>query len=163
METSLRHRSRNSVPEKVRVEVAGLLQAHLAQAIDLMMNAKQAHWNIKGPSFIALHELFDKIAEDAEDYVDLIAERIVQYGGTAEGTIRVTAKRSALPEYPTQASTEKEHVSALSHSLASFGETVRQAISQCDELEDKATADLYTEISRAVDKYLWMVEAHEQA
>ena len=162
METSLRHRTRNSVPQKVRVEVADLLQAHLAQAIDLMMNAKQAHWNIKGPSFIALHELFDKISEDAEEYVDLIAERIVQYGGTAEGTIRVTAKRSALPEYPIQASTEKEHISALSHSLASFGETVRQAISRCDELGDKATADLYTEVSRAVDKYLWMVEAHEQ-
>lgn len=155
--------TKNSFPEKSRIQVISLLQQNLADAIDMMQQAKQAHWNIKGPSFIALHELFDKISEDAEEYVDLIAERIVQYGGIAEGTVRVAAKRSHLPEYPLAIAQGREHVQALSQALANFGESVRNAIDQADELGDKDTADIFTEISRGVDKYLWFVEAHNQA
>ena len=154
--------TKNSFPEKSRHQVIGILQQQLADATDLMIQAKQAHWNVKGPSFIALHELFDKISEDAEEYVDLIAERIVQYGGVAEGTVRVAAKRSRLPEYPLTIAQGKEHVQALSQALANFGESVRNAIDQADELHDKDTADIFTEISRGVDKYLWFVEAHNQ-
>lgn len=155
--------TKNSFPEKSRHQVITILQQNLADATDLMIQAKQAHWNVKGPSFIALHELFDKISEDAEEYVDLIAERIVQYGGVAEGTVRVAAKRSRLPEYPLTIAQGKEHVQALSQALANFGESVRNAIDQADELHDKDTADIFTEISRGVDKYLWFVEAHNQA
>lgn len=155
--------TKNSFPEKSRVQVVSLLQQQLADAIDLMLQAKQAHWNVKGPSFIALHELFDKISEETEEYVDLIAERIVQYGGMAEGTVRVSAKRSRLPEYPLNIAQGREHVQALSQALANFGESVRNAIDQADELGDKDTADIFTEISRGVDKYLWFVEAHNQA
>ncbi|HEX7325852.1 MAG TPA: DNA starvation/stationary phase protection protein Dps [Rhodanobacteraceae bacterium] len=155
--------TQNSFPEASRSQVIDVLQQELADAIDLMMQAKQAHWNVKGPSFIALHELFDKVSEESEEYVDLIAERIVQYGSVAEGTVRVAAKRSRLPEYNLTIADGREHVRALSGALANFGASVRHAIDRTDALGDKDTADIFTEISRGVDKYLWFVEAHGQA
>lgn len=155
--------TKNSLPEKIRTQICGLLQGHLSNSIDLTSQAKQAHWNVKGPDFIALHELFDKISEDSEEYIDLIAERIVQLGGIAEGTIKAAAKRTQLPDYPLNISTCSDHVGALAHTLATYGENVRNAISQADELNDKDTADIMTQISREVDKYLWFVEAHIQA
>jgi starvation-inducible DNA-binding protein len=157
------HKTQNDMAEKVRVQVTGLLQDRLADALDLVTHAKQAHWNVKGPDFIALHELFDKVYEHAGEYTDLLAERIMQLGGTAEGTLRAAAGRSKLPEYPLTISAGRDHVVALSKSLAVFGASVRQAIDRSDELNDKGTADIFTEISRAVDKDLWFVEAHLQA
>ena len=155
-------RTKNDIPEKVRTQVAALLQERLADATDLVTHAKQAHWNVKGPDFIALHELFDKVYEHAGEYTDLIAERVVQLGGIAEGTVKVVAKRSQLPDYPA-ATTGKEHVEALSRSLAYFGSVVRQGIDRTDEIGDKDSADIFTEISRSVDKDLWFLEAHLQA
>ena len=155
--------TKNSLPEKIRVQICGMLQEHLSNSIDLTTQAKQAHWNVKGPDFISLHELFDEIAEDSEKYVDLIAERIVQLGGTAEGTLRLAAKRTRLPDYPIKISAGHDHVNALAHTLASYGENVRNAIAQTDEIKDQDTADIFTQISREVDKYLWFVEAHVQA
>src|SRR5712691_13468047 len=105
--------TKNDLPEGTRVKMVQLLNARLADAIDLQTQMKQAHWNVKGPSFIALHELFDKINEDVEDYVDLIAERAVQLGGTVEGTARLVAKRSTLAEYPVKTATGRQHVDAL--------------------------------------------------
>jgi len=154
------HRTKNDLPEKVRTQVVTLLQDRLAEALDLVTQAKQAHWNVKGASFIALHQLFDQVYEHAGEHVDLIAERIVQLGGTAEGTLRAAAKRSRLPEYPLTITSGGEHVEALSHSLAYFGEEIRKGIDQADEVHDKDTADIFTEISRSVDKDLWFVEAH---
>lgn len=155
--------TKNSLPEKVRVEMEAILQDRLADSIDLMTQAKQAHWNVKGPSFIALHELFDKIAEESEEYPDVIAERIAQFGGAAQGTIQVVDKRTSLPNYPLIITTGREHIEALAHSLAVYGELVRIAIKQAAELDDPATADIFTEISRSVDKNLWFIEAHNQA
>lgn len=157
------HKTKNSLPEKTRIQVVTMLQGRLADSIDLMIQAKQAHWNVKGPDFIALHELFDKIWVDAEDYVDFIAERIVQLGGVAEGTVRMAGKKSSLPEYPLTAVSGKDHVEALSHALATYGELVRNAIEDFEKLDDKDTADILTEVSRRTDKYLWFVEAHLQA
>ena len=157
------HKTKNDLPEKIRVQMITLLQERLAEALDLGSQAKQAHWNVKGPSFIALHELFDEVYEHVDDHVDMLAERIIQFGGIAEGTIRVAAKRSQLPEYSLTLTSGKEHVEALSRSLAYFGETIRKAISQADEIGDKGTADLFTEISRSLDKDLWFVEAHAQS
>ena len=94
--------TRNSIPEKVRVQIAGLLQGRLADSIDLTLQAKQAHWNVKGPSFIALHELFDKVTEEAEGFADLIAERIVQLGGIAMGTLEALDHNSSLPRLSTE-------------------------------------------------------------
>jgi len=154
------YQTKNDIPEKTRTAVGTLLNARLADAVDLMHQAKQAHWNVKGPGFIALHKLFDEVVDAAEEYMDLIAERIVQLGGTAEGTVQVAAKRSALKEYPVEISGERDHVEALSSALATFGKQVRHAIDQSDELGDSDTADIFTEISRGTDKYLWFVEAY---
>ena len=154
------HKTKNDLPEKVRTQVIGLLNARLADSIDLMHQAKQAHWNVKGPTFIALHKLFDEIVDDAEEYMDLVAERVVQLGGTAEGTIQNAAKRTTLKEYSLTISAEREHVDALSSALAAYGKAVRAAIDESDSFGDKDTADLFTEISRGVDKWLWFVEAH---
>jgi starvation-inducible DNA-binding protein len=156
-------KTKNDLSETIRVQAIELLNARLADAIDLQTQTKQAHWNVKGPHFIALHELFDKVNEEVEDYVDEIAERAVQLGGVAEGTARVAAKRSSLSEYPANAADGRSHVEALSSALAAFGKSARKAIVQANELNDLDTADLFTEISRGTDKWLWFVEAHLQA
>jgi starvation-inducible DNA-binding protein len=155
--------TKNDLPEDKRVEVIGLLNQRLAEAIDLQTQCKQAHWNVKGPSFIGLHKLFDEVNEDVETYVDLIAERIVQLGGIAEGTIGAAEQRSKLPDYPIGIATGAEHVAALSDALSAFGRAARITIAEMDELEDAGSADMLTGISRGVDKWLWFVEAHQQA
>src|SRR5262252_10522816 len=106
-------KTKNDLPEPTRSKVVELLNARLADCIDLQTQTKQAHWNVKGPNFIALHELFDKINEEVEDYVDDIAERAVQLGGVAEGTARTVAKRSSLAEYPAKAVDGRSHVAQL--------------------------------------------------
>src|SRR2546425_3514702 len=115
------YQTKNNLPAQTRADAIVILNARLADSIDLMHQAKQAHWNVKGPGFIALHKLFDEVVDAAEEYMDLIAERIVQLGGTAEGTVQVAAKRSALQEYPVEISGERDHVEALSSALATFG------------------------------------------
>jgi len=154
------HKTKNSLPQETRSRVIRMLNARLADSIDLMHQAKQAHWNVRGPTFIALHKLFDEIVDAAEEYMDLIAERAVQLGGVAEGTIQIAVKQSALAEYPLGISAERDHVEALSSALAAYGATVRRTIDDADQLDDKDTADIFTEISRGADKYLWLVEAH---
>src|SRR2546422_2089473 len=119
-------KTKNDLPEERRKQVIEILANRLADCTDLEAQAKQAHWNVKGPSFIALHELFDKVYDNVQEYADLIAERIAQLGGVAEGTVRAVAKRSRLPEYPAAIASGKEHVDALSRALAFFGETVRK-------------------------------------
>ena len=156
-------KTKNDLPEAARVQVVELLNARLADCIDLQTQTKQAHWNVKGPHFIGLHELFDQIGEGVEDYVDGLAERAVQLGGVADGTARAVAKRSSLAEYPAKAVDGRGHVEALSSALAAFGAAARKAIDQSNELGDLDTADLLTEVSRGIDKWLWFVEAHLQA
>jgi starvation-inducible DNA-binding protein len=156
-------RTRNDLPAATRGEVVGLLNQRLADCIDLQTMCKQAHWNVKGPQFIALHKLFDDVNEAVAEYVDLIAERITQLGGVAEGTARAVAERTALTEYPLTISKGEEHVAALSDVLAQFGRTVRLGIEEMNELQDADTADILTEISRGIDKWLWFVEAHGQS
>lgn len=155
--------TKNDLPEAARTEAIALLNQRLADCIDLQTQCKQAHWNVKGPTFIALHKLFDEINEDVEEYVDLIAERIVQLGGIAEGTVGAVEGRSTLPDYPLALSNGAEHVAALSDALAAFGRAVRIGIEEMNELEDADSADILTEISRGIDKWLWFVEAHQQA
>jgi starvation-inducible DNA-binding protein len=156
-------KTKNDLPEATRVKVIELLNARLADCKDLQTQTKQAHWNVKGPNFIGLHELFDKINEEVDEYVDEIAERAVQLGGVAEGTARVVAARSTLPEYPLNIADGLSHVDALSSALAAFAKSARKAIDDTDALGDKDTADLFTEVSRGIDKWLWFVEAHLQA
>ena len=154
--------TRNDLPATAREKLVDLLNARLADALDLQSQAKQAHWNVKGPQFIALHELFDKVAEGAEEAVDLIAERVVQLGGTALGTVRMAARESALQEYPPDITSGPDHLEALSNALAAFGKSAREAIDASAELGDADTADIFTEISLDADNLLWFVEAHHQ-
>ena len=154
--------TKNDLPESIRVEVIPLLNQRLAECIDLQTQCKQAHWNVKGPSFIGLHKLFDEINESVEGYVDMIAERIVQLGGIAEGTIGAVEGRSTLVDYPLAISTGAEHVAALSDALAGFGRVARVGIEEMQELKDADSADMLTDISRGVDQWLWFVEAHQQ-
>src|SRR5258705_9182103 len=157
------YETENDIPQQRRSELNALMNQRLADAVDLQMQMKQAHWNVKGPHFIGLHELFDKIDEAVEAYVDLIAERIVQLGGIAEGTARVAAERSRLEEYPLDIADGHAHVEAVSKALSTFGREVRKTIDETDELQDADTADMFSEISRGIDKWLWFVEAHSQA
>ncbi|MBY0403879.1 MAG: DNA starvation/stationary phase protection protein Dps [Cyanobacteria bacterium] len=152
--------TRNDIPESVRSQVVLLLNASLATCLDLQTQLKQAHWNVKGEKFYQLHLLFDEATEEVEEFVDLIAERITALGGTAMGTARVTAKESLLPEYPLEISNGNDHLKAVADRLAIFGKQVRHSITEANTLEEADTTDLFTEISRAVDKRLWFVESH---
>jgi starvation-inducible DNA-binding protein len=152
--------TKNDLPEAKRVEVVRLLNARLADAIDLYTLCKQAHWSVRGPQFIALHKLFDEVSESVAEYADLIAERIAQLGGVVEGTARVAAQRSSLNDYPLTISRGVDHVTALSDVLAQFGRATRIGIEEMNDLEDAGSADILTEISRGTDKWLWFVEAH---
>ena len=156
------YKTKIDLSDKVRRNVVVILNDRLAEAIDLQSQVKQAHWNVKGPNFIALHELFDKISDVILDQVDEIAERVTSLGGTAEGTVAVAARRSKLKNYPLSITAGRDHLLYLSTQVAAFGKSVRSAIDDTDELGDKDTADLFTGISRELDKYLWVLEAHLQ-
>ncbi len=154
------HPSRNTLAEQIRIQSVELLNKHLAAAIDLHAQMKQAHWNVRGPAFIAIHELFDKVSSEIEDYSDALAERAGGLGGTACGTIQVAVEESFLLPYPLGIADEAQHIFAVSGALAAFGEAVREAIGSATAFGDVDTADLFTEISRGIDHQLWFVESH---
>ncbi len=155
--------TRNDLPATVRTPIVALLNGRLADAIDLGTQAKQAHWNVKGPHFAALHELFDRIAEHIEDHVDTLAERITALGGTANGTITAVARATSLAQYPENITEGIQHVDALAGAVATFGARVRAGIDEAAQHGDADTADLFTGISRGIDKDLWFLEAHLHA
>jgi starvation-inducible DNA-binding protein len=154
--------TRNDLADNTRKAMIALLNARLADAIDLRLSIKQAHWNVKGPTFIALHELFDQIQARVDVFADDIAERAVALGGVVAGTSQTVAKASKLEAYPTDVTAEKEHLRLLADRLSAFGKFAREAINASDEAGDKDTADLFTGVSRQVDKDLWFIEAHLQ-
>jgi starvation-inducible DNA-binding protein len=156
------HKTKIDITKANREKLIELLNARLSDAIDLKQQAKQAHWNVKGMNFIALHELFDQVATAIDLHVDTIAERVTTLGGTALGTVRVASSKSTLSEYPLEITDGGSHVEALSTALAAFGKIVRKNIDVSAALEDADTADLFTEVSRDIDKWLWFVEAHQQ-
>jgi starvation-inducible DNA-binding protein len=163
LKVNIMHKTRIDISEKARRKLVGVLSARLADAIDMALQTKQAHWNVKGPRFIALHELFDRIAEVVEAQVDELAERITTLGGVAEGTAQAVVARSSLKPYPLDISGGNAHLGALADALAKYGAGLRAAIETADELGDAVTADLYTSLAADVDKQLWFVEAHLQA
>jgi len=156
------HPTKNDIAVEYRASAVEILNELLADLIDLQLQAKQAHWNVKGPNFISLHELFDGVAEEAEEFVDTVAERIAALGGRAEGTIAMVIQRSKLAAYPLEIVCGREHVEALSTSLATVGKATRASIDRAAEIRDADTADLCTEVSRGIDKKLWFVESHLQ-
>jgi starvation-inducible DNA-binding protein len=157
------HKTRIDIPAVQREKLVALLNQNLADSLDLANAAKQAHWNVKGPNFIALHELFDKVHDVAEDAADEIAERATALGGQAEGTTQIVGKRTRLTPFPLDIFQWRDVVDRLATALVEFGKHARAAIDESEKLGDKDTADLFTEISREIDKQLWFVEAHIQA
>jgi starvation-inducible DNA-binding protein len=155
--------TRIDLPAKQRHKLIALLNQQLADTFDLYGQAKQAHWNVKGPQFYQLHELFDELADQVRAYVDLIAERATALGGTALGTVRMAAGASRLNEYPLDPGGSMEHVEAFAQRFAALATTTRSAIEEAEKLDDADTADLLTEVSRGLDKGLWFLEAHLQA
>jgi starvation-inducible DNA-binding protein len=154
--------TRIDIAEASREQLVQLLNARLADTFDLYSQLKQAHWNVKGSDFIQLHELYDDVAERVLQYVDMIAERATALGGLALGTARMAAAASTLDEYPVGAVEGMDTVAAIADRLAAYGGSVRAGIDAAVELDDQDTADLFTEVSRAIDKDLWFVEAHLQ-
>jgi starvation-inducible DNA-binding protein len=155
--------TRNDLPLGTRTKIVKLLNERLADAIDLGTQVKHAHWNVKGPNFIALHELFDKIAENVEEHIDTLAERATALGGIAHGTLAAVARATSLRPYPQNINEGVAHVKALAAALGAFGARVRAAIDDSTALKDADSADLFTGISREVDKDLWFLEAHLHA
>lgn len=155
-------RTRIDLAPDVRGEMIELLNQRLADTFDLYSQTKQAHWNVKGPQFFSLHELFDKLAAELEGYADLIAERATALGGLAQGTVRLSAANSQLAELPLDVTGSMPTVEALAERYAALGASTRQAIETANDQGDLDTADLFTEVSRGLDKALWFLEAHLQ-
>lgn len=153
----------NDLPEKVRSQMIALCNEQLADTFDLMSQVKQAHWNVRGPHFFSLHKLFDEVAEVVEGYVDMLAERATALGGIARGTCRMAASSSRLPEYPEDIHNGIDHVAAVTERISMLCKSSREAIEAATDADDQATADLFTEMVRDLDKYLWFVEAHIRA
>jgi starvation-inducible DNA-binding protein len=154
------HRTRNSQNAK-GVSVA-LLQARVADAIDMSLITKQAHWNLKGPQFIGIHLMLDTFRTEQDEFVDTMAERIIQLGGTAFGTTQSVAAATKLPAYPLDIYQVSDHIHALIERYALVANAVRDNIDEVDEAGDADTADILTEVSRGIDKQLWFLEAHTQ-
>ncbi len=151
-----------NVDENTRQKINTILNQRLADTLDLKLQTKHAHWNVKGANFQQLHELFDRIAPHFDDAADLLGERVTQLGGVANGTVRQVAAASSIPEYDLDAVDGTAHLQALVARLAKFANQVREDIDRTDQLGDPGTADLLTEISRQADKDLWFLEAHLQ-
>jgi len=155
-------RTRHDLPAKVRAEVVPILNQHLADTTDLFTQVKTAHWNVKGREFIALHKLFDDLAEQLTEHADAIAERTTAMGGLANGTLRQAAIASRLAELPPATVDGMALVRALADRYSRLAATARTAIGTTTKLDDLATADLFTEVTRELDKSLWFLEAHVQ-
>jgi starvation-inducible DNA-binding protein len=145
-----------------REKIIAILNARMADTLDVQTQTKFAHWNVKGNDFYQLHLLFDKVAECLEEWVDMIAERTTALGGRANGTLRQSAAASSMDEYPIETVKGMDHVRALSDRLGALANAYREAIDKCDDLEDKGTADLFTELSREADQNLYFLESHIQ-
>jgi starvation-inducible DNA-binding protein len=156
-------RKNNALPEDRQVKLVEMLNRRLADAIDLQLQSRQAYWNVKGPNFMSLRELFDRVAEGVEEYANLIAGRIVQLGGTAEGTAHAVADRTSLDRYRLATADGNGHIDALSTTLTDFGKHVRYASVQAAELQDADTAAIFTGIARGIDTWLWFVDTSQQA
>ena len=156
-------KTKNALPAKTRVDVIALLNQHLADTTDLFTQVKTAHWNVEGPQFIALHELFDKLAEQLLEHTDLIAERGTALGGLAAGTVRQAATSSRLKDLGSATTDGLELVGSLVDRYAQLAAATREAIGRSTELEDADTADLFTQVSRDLDMSLWFLEAHLQS
>jgi len=154
--------TRIDIPERTREQVTTTLNQQLADMFDLYSQTKQAHWNVKGPEFFQLHKLFDKLAEEVLENIDVLAERVTALGGVAMGTVHMAAENSRLPGFPGKSVQSMSCVEVLAVRFASVAETTRSAIHVASEQQDETTANILQEISATLDKDLWLLEAHLQ-
>ncbi len=152
----------NDLSLETRQRMVHLCNEQLADTFDLFSQTKQAHWNVKGPDFIQLHELYDELAEQLLGHVDMIAERATALGGIAAGTVRMSARASRLEEYAGGPVDSLESVRLLAERYAGLAQTTREAIDQAEEAGDMATSDMFIDVTRDLDKSLWFLEAHLQ-
>jgi len=143
-----------------KTAMIGLCNARLADAIDLSLAVKQAHWNLKGPTFIAVHELLDMLRDHLDTNADTVAERVAQLDGVALGTSQTVSDKSELPAYPTDSRKVADHVGALVERYGALSKSVREAIDTADDAGDAGTADIFTAFSRDLDKDLWFLKSH---
>ena len=156
------HPTANDLNANAKQVTIELLNARVAEGIDLALLTKQAHWNVKGPQFIAVHEMLDGFRGQIDGHVDTMAERVVQLGGTALGTTQTVAKATSLPPYPTDIYSIKDHLAALIQRYSAVANTMRRSVDEAVEAGDADTADILTAASRDLDKALWFLEAHVQ-
>ena len=156
------HPTQNNLPSNTKTAICSLLNARVADAIDLALMTKQAHWNLRGATFIAVHEMLDGFRADIDGHVDNLAERVVQLGGIALGSSQVVAKNSELSPYPDGLVRVEDHLAALAQRYGKLANSTREAIAIAEEAGDADTADMLTGFSRSLDKALWFLEAHEE-
>lgn len=155
------HPTLNNLHSNTKTVVIQLLNARLADGLDIALITKQAHWNMKGHNFIGVHKMMDDFRSEQNELNDKMAERIAAIGGTALGTTQEIAKNSSIAEYPTDIISVDDHLTALSERFAIYANALRKAIDEADEAGDADTSDLFTEVSRAMDQQLWFLEAHK--
>ncbi|TYB89146.1 DNA starvation/stationary phase protection protein Dps [Oceaniovalibus sp. ACAM 378] len=143
--------------DQTRHKMIDLLNARLADTVALTLAVKQAHWNLKGPGYIGVHELLDQVADRLREGADLMAERAVILGGHARGTVEEAAEKSTLDAYPLEIENIADHVAALKDRFLKVGEAVREAIEEASDAGDADTEDLFTEVSRQIDKDAWFI------
>lgn len=160
---NLPHRTRHDLPAAARARVADELHARLLDVLDLAADYRQAHWNVRGPQFLMLHELFERLGEELEEPTDDLAERVAQFGGTVSAGVRDVAAGSSLAPWPAALVDGPGHLSALADRVADLAKKTRAAIDAAAAAGDADTADLFTGLSRLLDKHLWLLEAHGQA
>lgn len=153
-------KSHNTLPKKLKADSIDLLQARLADSLDAYSHAKQAHWNVRGPGFQAIHELFDRVAGSVAEGADAIAERLATLGGSPSGSSRDVARNTTLKPYPHGIASERKHVDALAASLALLATKYREAIDHSDQAGDAVTSDLFTRLTGDLDKNIWFIESH---
>ena len=156
------HKTNNDTKNNAKAVSMEVLQARMADGIDLALVTKQAHWNLKGPQFIGIHLMLDGFRDEIDEWVDMMAERITQLGGTARGTVQEVNRETKLKPYPTDIYAIADHLHALIERYSATANAIRQNIDDTDDAGDAGTADLLTEVSRGLDKQLWFLEAHTQ-
>ena len=152
-------KSPSPLSEDARLKIVDLLNARLADGLDLHSQIKVAHWNVKGPQFAALHPLFESFAVALAAFNDEVAERAVTLGGRAYGTARLVAKSSRLPEYPQETTRDLEHVRLLAERFDRYLEGVRETRGVAEKLGDPDGVDLFTRIVTVFEKNAWFLRA----
>ena len=159
-EPALKVKTRNTLPTKTREKMSDEINARIATLIDLQLQVKQTHWNIRGPQFIAIHEMLDKLYADLDKWVDAMAERITQLGGAAYGTLDAIKGSSSLDKYPTQDLTWQDRMEHLADVIAASSTETRDSIEVAEDAGDPVSGDIITDAARGLDLWLWKVESH---